>query len=145
MISKIQPQNFNKKFDVVGGFIIHKGKFLILHRQDYKPQGNTWGVAGGKVHPEDTDFNHALSREIFEEVGIQIDPENLKSFDSYYVKYPDFDFIYHIYHYDVGEDIPEVILNTEEHKDYRWVTPEEALKLDLIPDEDTCVKDFFRI
>ena len=145
MISKIKPDNFNKKFDVVGCFIIHDGKFLILHRQDYKPQGNTWGVAGGKVHSDDKDFNHALSREILEEVGIQINPTELKPIVSYYVQYPEYDFIYHTFHYDAGENIPTVLLTTDEHKDYKWVTPEESLKLDLIPDEDECIKDFFKI
>jgi 8-oxo-dGTP pyrophosphatase MutT (NUDIX family) len=145
MNTKTKPENFNKKFDVVGAFIMHQGKFLILHRQDHKPQGNTWGVPAGKVHSQDKDFNHALSREIFEEVSIKIEPENLKPISSYYVQYPEYDFIYNTFQYNTGEKAPEVILSIEEHKDYKWVTPQEALRLDLIPDEDVCIKDFFKI
>jgi hypothetical protein len=31
-------------------------------------------------------------------------------------------------------------LNTKEHKDYKWLTPSQALKLNLIPDEDKCIE-----
>jgi hypothetical protein len=42
MISKTEIKNFNKRFDVVSAFIEHEGQILMLHRQDHKPQGNTW-------------------------------------------------------------------------------------------------------
>ena len=53
MISRNKIENFNKKFDVVSVFIEHNGKILLLHRQDHKPQGNTWAMLAGKVDKSD--------------------------------------------------------------------------------------------
>ena len=52
MISRTKLENFNKKFDVVSVFIEHDGEILLLHRQDHKPQGNTWAMPAGKVNNE---------------------------------------------------------------------------------------------
>ena len=41
MIFKKKPEDFDKKIDVVGVFVEHEGQFILLHRQDHKPQGNT--------------------------------------------------------------------------------------------------------
>ena len=49
MIFIDKPNDFNPKFKVASSFIEHKGKILLLHRQNHKPQGNTWGVPAGKV------------------------------------------------------------------------------------------------
>lgn len=40
---------------------------------------------------------------------------------------------------------PEISLNPIEHKDSKWVSPEESLKMNLIPDEDFCIKAFYKI
>lgn len=144
MISKTPQKDFNKKVDVVVCYLMHDDKFLVLHRQDHKPQGNTWCVPGGKVDSDDVDATHALSREISEEIGITINPQDFTFFETYYVKYPEYDFVYHAYSYKLKE-LPVLNVASHEHKDHKWVTPEEALKLDLIPGEDVCIKDFFKI
>ena len=144
MISKTKIENFKKKFDVVSVFIEHNGKILLLHRQDHKPQGNTWAMLAGKVDEDDRNLLDALIREIKEEIGLTIKQEDCKYFEGYYSRYPEFDYVYHVYHLPLKEK-PIIDLNLEEHKDHRWVTPEEALKLNLIPDEDVCIKWFYNI
>ena len=49
MIFKERPPNFSSEFDVASCFVEHDGEILLLHRQDHKPEGNTWGVPAGKV------------------------------------------------------------------------------------------------
>lgn len=143
MISKDKPENFKPKFDVVGAFIEHEGEMLMLHRHDSKPQGNTWSVVGGKVDV-DEDLADALVREIQEEIGLRVDKCNCKYFDGYYVRYDDYDFKYHIFHVPLDRR-HEIKLKIDENKDHIWISPEKALKLDLIQDEDACIKWFYKI
>ena len=67
-----------------------------------------------------------------------------KYFEGYYVRYPKFDYIYHVYHLPVLKK-PRIDLKMDEHKNYKWIKPKDALKLDLIPDEDMCIKYFFNL
>lgn len=142
MVLTEKPQDFKKKFDVVSCFMQCQGKILLLHRQDTRPQGNTWGVPAGKVETGE-DLADALVREIGEEIGFGASKENLVYFKEYLIRYPTFDFVYHVFTLDLVE-MPELSLNREEHKDLRWLTPEEALKLNLIEDEDVCIKEVYK-
>ncbi len=143
MISTSEIKNFNKKFDVVSIFIEHAGTVLFLHRQDHKPQGNTWAVVAGKVEDGEQLLN-ALLREVKEEIGVELIEEDIKYVKEYYVRYDDYDFKYHIHHVLLKEK-PTIKLELKEHKDSRWLNPQEALHLDLIQDEDVCIKDFYKI
>lgn len=143
MISKTEPENFKKKFDVVSVFIECAGEILLLHRQDHKPQGNTWAMLAGKVD-ENEDLLSALIREVEEEIGLKTNPKDYNYFEGYYVRYPGYDYIYHVYHL-LFDNKPKIDLNTKEHKNYIWVKPKDALKMDLIQDEDTCIKWFYKI
>ena len=138
MISKTEIPNFKKKFDVVSVFIEHGDEILLLLRQDDKPQGNTWSMPAGKVHAGES-LVGALQREIKEEIGLETHETDLIYIELYYVRYPEFDYIYHVYRLIVSEK-PELLLDTKENKEYRWVTPKESLKLNLIQDEDSVIK-----
>ena len=143
MISRTEIDGFTKKFDVVSVFIEHAGEILLLHRQDHKPQGGTWAMVAGKVD-EGESLSAAMVREIEEEVGLTFAPEDLKYFEGYYVRYPGYDYTYHVYHLPLSEK-PALNLNTQEHKSYTWIKPQDALSLPLIQDEYTCIKWFYNI
>lgn len=143
MISKTPIENFKKKFDVVSVFIECDGEILLLHRQDHKPQGNTWAMVAGKVDQSEN-LVQAMVRETEEEIGLVIKPEELKYFACYYLRYPDYDYLYHIYHLSLSTK-PTLTINFKENKDHCWLTPKEALKMDLIPDEDSCIKWSYNI
>jgi len=50
--------------------------------------------------------------------------------------------LFHVY--SVGLDIePVVTLRSIEHLGYAWFTPGEAIKLDLVQDEEISIIDFF--
>ncbi|MBU0661152.1 NUDIX hydrolase [Patescibacteria group bacterium] len=143
MIYIKKPENFNARFDVVSCFVEHDEEILLLHRQDHKPQGSTWGVPAGKVD-DGEDIIQTMQREIQEETGYNLDGEHLFYFDKVYVSYPDYDFVYHIFHVKVA-DRSSVVINEGEHKDFKWVSPKKALQMDLIQDEDACIELFYGI
>lgn len=143
MIYHEKPEGFKPKFEVVSCFLEHDGEILLLHRQDHKPQGNTWCLPAGKVDPGE-DLVAAIIREMGEETGHFADPLAVKFFKSLYVRYPTYDFVCHIFHLPVG-DRPEVVLSVDEHKDFVWLTPTKALDLPLITDEDPCIRLFYRL
>jgi 8-oxo-dGTP pyrophosphatase MutT (NUDIX family) len=143
MIFDEKPENFSPRFEIVSCFLENNGEFLILHRHNHKPQGNTWCLPSGKVEINES-IEEAIRREIEEETGHQINLELLRHFRKLYVKYNDFDFIYHIFHLPV-EQKPNVKLEEKSHKDFKWVTPKDALKISLIEDLDECIKLFYGI
>lgn len=143
MYFKIPPKGFKYDLTSVTCIIEHDGKILLVRRLPGKVQGNRWGVPGGKVEAGEK-LEDALSREIFEETGIRIDPTDLQPIGAAYVRYPEFDFANHQYRATVAER-PEVKLREDEHNDFAWVTPEEAMEMDLILDQDRCFKEYYGI
>ncbi|MGD0729023.1 MAG: NUDIX hydrolase [Candidatus Micrarchaeaceae archaeon] len=138
-----EPRDFNPRFDIVSCFLEYEGKFLILHRCDNKSEGNTWGAPAGKMEKSE-DLIDATARELSEETGVLIPREKFKYWGKTFVRYPEYDFVYHMCS---AVCPPNVIvkINPKEHKDFRWVTPEEALKMNLIMDEDTSIKIFYKL
>lgn len=143
MIYKERPQNFDPKFDVISCFVEYNREILLLHRQDHKPEGNTWGVPAGKV---DTGENmlEAIVREIQEETGFVLLFPQLSYFGKVFVKYPEYDFVYHIYHTKLDQR-QKVAINHKEHKDFRWISPKNALNMPLIQDLDACITLFYEL
>jgi len=70
--------------------------------------------------------------------------DDIKYFKKTYVKYPNYDYIYHIYHKKL-EEKPKIIINPEEHKEYVWKTPKEALQENFIQDLDVCIRMFYNL
>lgn len=141
MIYEEMPEGFNPVCEVVSCFLEHDGKVLLLHRQDHKPQGNTWAATGGKVD-EGESLHDAIKREAMEEIGIALkDP---KHFKKLFIRFPKYDFIHHIFH-EVLDELQDVVLSLGEHKDFKWVEPAEALKMPLMEDEGDCIKLFYEI
>lgn len=65
---------------VLKGLIIKKGKLLLIKRSDQDDVvGGTWECTGGKLEFGET-LEAALVREIKEEVGLVITPEELAYF-----------------------------------------------------------------
>ena len=137
-----KPIGFKAKFEVVSCFVEFAGKILLLLRQDSKPQPNTWGVPAGKKI-ENEGRLHAVIREIAEETGFQPLFGGPRFHATFYVRYPEHDFVYHIFHFDLPKQI-DVRINPEEHKEFKWIEPREALALDLIPGLDQCIRIFYR-
>ncbi|EKE27629.1 MAG: hypothetical protein ACD_3C00183G0002 [uncultured bacterium (gcode 4)] len=133
--------DFNPKFEVTSCFIEHDDKILLLLRQDHKPQPNTYWMPAWKVDFWETHLE-ATMREISEETSIALEESEMIFITKLYVKYPDYDFIYYIYR-NILDVLPDVRINPREHKEFLWITPEDALVLDGIPGLDECIKKVY--
>jgi 8-oxo-dGTP pyrophosphatase MutT (NUDIX family) len=143
MIFLNQPENFAPKFEVAGCFVEYAEKILLLHRHPDKPQGGTWCVPAGKLDRGE-DAITAIIRETKEETGFLLDRERLRFVKKTFVVYPEYQFVYHLFKIKLNT-MPNIKNKPDEHTDHKWVTPTEALKMDLIPDEDACIKLAYEI
>jgi len=144
MISFDPINNFNKKFDVVSLFVIYNGKILLLKRQKNKPHEGAWGPPAGKSNDGESP-EQAVCRETFEETCIKVMPNKIVKYaKNYYVRHGSIDFMFHVYSVESDKE-PNVILRPVEHSDCAWFTPQEAIKLDLVQDEEVPIADFFKV
>ena len=134
-----KPNEFNHKIEVVGCFLEYEDKILLLHRQDHKSQGNLWGIPGGKLDKSENPINGAI-RETLEETGFDISNQLISDLGKVYIKYPSFNYIYHMVKCKPVEPPYSVKMSFAEHKGFTWVTPFDALKMSLMLDEDACIK-----
>ena len=130
MVYKTPPKGFAPVFSVSTCYVEYDGSFVVLFRQDHAPQGNTWALPGGKVEAGETP-REGMAREIWE-TGLRVVSDELVEGVVDYVTYPDFDFSCHFFHLPLTVR-PDIMLCSNEHKDFKWVTREEALGLPLIP------------
>ena len=56
----------------------------------------------------------------------------------------DYDFVYHMFHTRLDWQ-PEISISEREHKASCWATPQDSLSMDLVLDEDACIKLFYGI
>lgn len=143
MLFTEKPEDFKPKIDVVSCYVENNGKILLLHRCGSKSQGNKWGPPAGKVSDGES-LVHAMVREINEETGLIVTPAELTYSNLFYLRYPSFDYHYHTYCLKV-ESCLEICLSCDEHDDYRWIGPMEALKLPLVDGEDESIKETFNV
>ncbi|MEK7641882.1 MAG: NUDIX domain-containing protein [Patescibacteria group bacterium] len=140
MVYLEKPDTFSPAFEVASCFFEHDGEILLLHRNDGLGEKDTWGVPAGKIEIGE-EAAEAIIREAREEAGIIIDSPDLTFFKKVYVKYPDKDFVFHMFHFPLKEK-PVITIN-DESKAFTWMKPAEALNLNLIQDEDACINLFY--
>jgi len=134
-----KPEEFKPKVEVVGCFLQNGDEILLLHRQNGKMYGNLWAIPGGKIDPDETVFDAAI-REVSEETSFDISKQPIKYLKKVYIKTRNIDFVYHMVQCNVPCASSAVKLHPEEHKGFTWVMPQDALKMPLMEDEDTCIK-----
>jgi len=142
MIFDQPPPQFNPTTFGAGCFLTFNGKMLLLLRQDYKPQGNTWGQPAGKIEKNEQPLD-AIIRELFEETGISADKTQMKHCKTFYVSYPEYDFIYHTFSLDLEEE-PNIIIEEKSHKEFGWFGKDEIFSLALMPELDRCLEYYYK-
>ncbi|MBN2330336.1 MAG: NUDIX hydrolase [Candidatus Aenigmarchaeota archaeon] len=143
MLHEEEPRGFNPKFEAAGCLVENDGRILLLLRRDDKPEGSTWGLPSGTVESGETPVS-AMLRELEEETGIRIQGPSMSYYRKVFVRYPEYDFLYHIFHVKL-EGKGNVRINPDEHVGFKWVDPAEASGLPLIQDLDSCIRMFFSI
>jgi ADP-ribose pyrophosphatase YjhB (NUDIX family) len=135
MIYHQPPSDFNQAVTVIGCFLVHDGKILLL-KGAKAPRFGLWCVPGGEVKEDELDIE-TLVREVKEQTGLEIDGYFIEWFSPFYVRYPKSDFIYKL--------CRVVLPPTSRHRwlpihtAYLWQTPEKALQC-LIEDEAHILK-----
>ncbi len=59
----------------------------------------------------------------------------------------DYDFVFHMFG-TVLDEMPEVTINAHEHREFRWVTPQELLAMpedQKIEDLNPCIRIFYNM
>ena len=131
------PENFVPLFEVVGCVCEVNGEILLLLRNKEKSEGGKWGIPGGKVDPGET-LTEAMVREMKEETGHDMLPTDFRYMKKLYVEHPRHQFIYHLF-FTALPGKPNVQLNSNEHQNFLWLTPENALTLNYVSDFDKCL------
>lgn len=131
---------FKPRIEVSAVYIEHKDHILLLHRHEHKSEGNKWGIPGGKVKKNETPLQAAI-REVQEETGFDISHQDIQHVQTVYIEYNESDhFIYHMFRTRLQGNPGAVKINYQEHKGFTWVTPEDSLNMDLLQDEDPCIR-----
>ncbi len=116
-----------KQIRTVGAFLEYDNKFLILYRSPSESNGELWGLPAGKVEKDESDVN-AIIREVFEETGLKLTETEVELIDVYRWEFPKVDIDFPTFKVKL-DNFFDVILNPEEHSEYRWVTPQECFEL----------------
>lgn len=116
--------------EVVGSAIIENKQGQILLTQSPK-WSNKWTMPGGHIDPGEK-VSEGITREVEEEVGLKVKFVDVIAWGEL-IDSKDFHrpahFIYFDVYYVLVSD--KVRLDKIEIKAYKWLSPEEALKLDL--------------
>ena len=82
------PSTARTPIDVAVGVLIRAdGKFLITSRPEGKPYAGYWEFPGGKLEVGET-VEHALQRELDEELGIHIHLNRVERWKELVMEYP---------------------------------------------------------
>ena len=131
------PVNFNPTLEVAACFIRVDKQMLFMKRHPRKSEGDKWGIPDG-CREKGEQASETVIREIQEEAGIALVHSQLEHKGTVFIRYPEVDFIYHMFEH-VLDSFPSLLMMSEEHTDYRWITLEEAITLPLIRGEEECI------
>jgi 8-oxo-dGTP diphosphatase len=104
------------------------GRVLIAQRPAGKAMGGLWEFPGGKIEPGERP-EEALIRELFEELGIEVQESCLAPFSFASHTYPDFHLLMPLYVCRRWAGAPQA----REHTALKWVRPKELKDYPMPP------------
>jgi 8-oxo-dGTP pyrophosphatase MutT (NUDIX family) len=143
VIYEQMPEHFSPKFEAAARFLESDGAFLMLKRLDSKPFGGTWCLPGGKRESGET-LALCAKRETWEGTGITLDDSVFNDAKTVYVENAGLQYVYHMFKIPLN-DRPTPVLKPSEHSEYVWSSPTQALRMNLIPGQDTCIRMIYQI
>jgi 8-oxo-dGTP diphosphatase len=130
-----------KTIRVVGFIAQYEDSILLLHRSEKETDPSLWGIPAGKREGIETDAEAAI-RELSEETGIVLNESEISYVGKLDIEYETVIVEFPIFHKKFNE-APAITLDPNEHVDYKWIRPSEALELpNLMLDVDKIIKDF---
>ena len=124
--------------EVVAALLWEGERFMICQRPAHKARGLLWEFVGGKVEPGETK-EQALVRECMEELAIRISVDG--PFMEVTHKYPDLTVHLTLFHGKITEGSPRLL----EHKDMRWIKPEEISLYEFCPADEEILEKIQKI
>ncbi len=120
------------------------GKLLLEKRRD----SDTWGLVGGGVKKQETTLQ-AITREIYEELGLRISKESFRKLGVYgepgrIAAYRDgsvWRMVIVVFALELEEEMPMTI--SSESKELRFFSKEELLGIDIVVTHSDIVEDWF--
>ena len=117
----------DKKITEVVAALVREGdRFMICQRPETKARGLLWEFVGGKVEPGETK-PQALIRECREELDITVEVGDV--FLDVVHEYPDITIHLTLFSCTLAQGTPKLL----EHRDLRWITPEEIPQFSFCP------------
>ena len=121
------------------------GRILVLRRNAESPEGQTWGLVGGKLD-EGEDSKMAAIRETQEEIGHIVQPNDLQFLKSYHWDRDDLDIAFDVYKLPVTSDSVKLEINQNEHSEHAWLLPNELYSRDdLMKGLYLILEDFYKV
>lgn len=112
--------------DVVAAIIKKGDNYLLAKRSKEKYMGLKWEFPGGKVEQNET-FKDALSREILEELNVNIEIHNKVAEERYQDE--EINIVLHYYLCTLIDT--NIVLS--EHEAIEWVKKQDFLKYEFVP------------
>ena len=124
--------------EVVAALIWKDNKFMICQRPAHKARGLLWEFVGGKVESGETK-EQALIRECKEELNVLLSVGDV--FMEVNHEYPDLTVHLTLFNATVAEGIPQKL----EHKDIKWIIPNEIPNYEFCPADEEILKKIIEI
>ena len=115
-----------KPLDVVAAIIKSEDYYLLAKRNKDKYMGLKWEFPGGKVEQNET-FKEALSREILEELNVNIQIHKKVAEERYQDE--EINIVLHYYMCSLIDN--DIVLS--EHEAIEWVKKQDFLKYEFVP------------
>ena len=115
-------------------------QILVMKRSNKTQASGKWSLPGGALEFKEDPFT-GIQREIREETGLVI--HKLDLFSARSRMSPENNFVVVLCY--LGKTTHNDIELNWEHTDFKWVTVEEALKLNLSQDPQYFLKQFFNL
>ena len=112
--------------DVVAAIIKREDYYLLAKRNKDKYMGLKWEFPGGKVEQNET-FKEALSREILEELNVNIEIHKKVAEERYQDE--EINIVLHYYMCSLIDN--DIVLS--EHEAIEWVKKQDFLKYEFVP------------
>jgi 8-oxo-dGTP diphosphatase len=112
--------------DVVAAIIKREDYYLLAKRNKDKYMGLKWEFPGGKVEQNET-FKEALSREILEELNVNIQIHSKIAEERYQDE--EINIVLHYYMCSLIDN--DIVLS--EHEAIEWVKKQDFLKYEFVP------------
>ena len=126
----------------VGGVVLSDQRVLLI-RRGKQPLVGRWSIPGGTVESGET-LEQALVREMAEETGLEVEPQELLTVFDWIEREGD----RVVFHYVIADYLCRCVSGTaragSDALEVRWVGPEELEQLDLTAKALEVVQEAFR-